>query len=181
MEADGPRHRPPAASTALIPRPRVHPPVSRRHAVEPPRSRPRRLRVAALAGIGAIVAGGTAAVVFGLSSGDGDGKPVAGVVGATLAPGAAGGGEQGAPTSVRLEDNGTTIQVSWTDESGGEAPSVVAYGPAGQQPRVDAAIAPGTTEYQLHGLDPRQDYCVVVAAYYEPEQLASSRPVCTSR
>jgi hypothetical protein len=87
----------------------------------------------------------------------------------------------GAPTGVRLRDEGTSITVSWRDPSDGKAPFIVAVGHPGEQVRPYSQVPPGQTSVTVYGLNPGLDYCVTVAAVYSTETFPISDLVCTQR
>ncbi len=85
------------------------------------------------------------------------------------------------PTDLRLQDNGTTITVSWTDPTDGGVPFVVAGGREGQKLGVMATVDAGQTRYTINGLSPRLNYCFTVLAVYSTDTYATSGQVCTDR
>jgi hypothetical protein len=187
------RPLPSRRSTALAKVTRAGLPVHVARPVSAHRMRPRRMRTAGLVGLAAAVVTGTAAVAVGLAHRGGSDDPpqtrtlsVADSVGETLDPAPADAPivpGQSPPGDVQLlaRDNGTTLSVTWTDPSGGRAPFVVAVAPAGEHPTIDAALQPGTTQYLLHGMDPKRDYCVVIGVYYDPATVTKSTATCTTR
>lgn len=85
------------------------------------------------------------------------------------------------PTDLRLQDDTTSIRLTWSDPSGGVVPFVVAGGRAGQPLGAMATLDPGRTSWTVNGLNPRVDYCFTVLAVYSTEQYATSGQVCTTR
>ncbi|GAB3456642.1 hypothetical protein GCM10027570_38520 [Streptomonospora sediminis] len=86
-----------------------------------------------------------------------------------------------APTGVELQDNGATVVVAWTDNSGGEASHHVVGGPVGTTPANLADTEPGTTETAVNGLNTNQEYCFTVVAVLSVDRIARSSEVCTDR
>ncbi len=84
----------------------------------------------------------------------------------------------GAPTGLRLVDNGTSIVLTWQDPPVGQAQFVVA---GGQGTDVRALRTTRETSFTLNGLNPRLDYCFTVAAVYDADRIAVSDLACTSR
>jgi hypothetical protein len=74
-----------------------------------------------------------------------------------------------APVITRLQASGTSVVVTWQDNSGGRAVFVVVQ--AGSQVRqVSGQLAEGTTRYRVDGLDPATaPYCFVVLAFVAAE------------
>ncbi|MEU8263142.1 fibronectin type III domain-containing protein [Micromonospora sp. NPDC048999] len=85
------------------------------------------------------------------------------------------------PTDLRLQDEGTTITVTWSDPTDGVAPFVVAGGRAGQKLGVMATVDAGETRYTINGLSPKLNYCFTVLAVYSTDTYATSGQVCTDR
>jgi hypothetical protein len=85
------------------------------------------------------------------------------------------------PTDVRLRDSGAVITVTWTDPSAGTVSFVVTGGRPGEQLAAMGRLNPGSTRYELQGLNPRLDYCFAVVAVYAVDRFASSPQICTSR
>jgi hypothetical protein len=88
---------------------------------------------------------------------------------------------KGAPTGVKLTDDGTSITVTWTDPTKGTVQFAVLGGPSGEQPQLRGLVEPGTTRLTVMGLNPAVEYCFVVEAFYSVTDLAQSPPVCTHR
>jgi hypothetical protein len=57
---------------------------------------------------------------------------------------------------------------------------VVALARDGRPAAVVTTVPPGTTEYTLT-VDPRAEYCVIVAAVYPGESQSGATSVCTRR
>ncbi|MFE9205418.1 hypothetical protein [Micromonospora sp. NPDC007230] len=85
------------------------------------------------------------------------------------------------PGDLRLQDEATTITVTWTDPTDGGVPFVVAGGRAGQKLGVMATVDPGETRYTVNGLSAKLDYCFTVLAVYSTDTYATSGQVCTDR
>jgi serine/threonine protein kinase len=76
----------------------------------------------------------------------------------------AGGDPAFAPTLNRLQDNGTSITVIWTDPTAGKAQFVV-IDVTGDRPRPLVTVAAKSTTYTVDGLDPKaKQYCFQVVA-----------------
>jgi hypothetical protein len=88
------------------------------------------------------------------------------------------------PTLNRLQDNGTSITVIWTDPTAGRAQFVV-IDVTGERARPLATIAAGTTTYTVDGLDPKaKRYCyqVIAIGLDDPSnQRGSSARTCAVR
>ncbi|GAA1041866.1 hypothetical protein GCM10009557_66570 [Virgisporangium ochraceum] len=86
------------------------------------------------------------------------------------------------PTTIglTLEDKGTSVTVTWTDPSAGQASFVVSYGRADGPATKTERVGAGTTTVTVNQLDPAQDYCFTVAG--EPGSGVGPSPaVCTKR
>jgi hypothetical protein len=90
-------------------------------------------------------------------------------------------GPRAAPRDVVLRDDGTSLTVSWTDPSGGTGAVLLAVARAGQPAGPLQSLAPGTVRHRVTGLDPRADYCVVLAVVYGQDTVAQAAQVCTHR
>jgi hypothetical protein len=88
---------------------------------------------------------------------------------------------QGAPRDVKLVDNKTSIDVSWTDPTSGTVQFALLGGPAGAQAVVQKLVDPGTTTLTLNGINAKSDYCYRVVAFYSATNAASSDQICTHR
>ncbi|WP_412541907.1 protein kinase [Longispora sp. K20-0274] len=92
----------------------------------------------------------------------------------------------GIPTNVTLKDSpdGSSVLITWVDNSGGKAPTTIASHRAGetgpaQQPVV---LEAGVTSYEFKGgLNARYNYCFVVATVYPGTKIAPAAEVCTTR
>jgi serine/threonine-protein kinase PknK len=90
----------------------------------------------------------------------------------------------GAPTDVRLQDDQTSITVSWTDPSGGTVQFAVLGGRANEQLQLLKVLDPGTTSWKHEGVNDAYDHCYLVAAFYKADGsdvAARSKQVCTHR
>ncbi|GAB3852436.1 hypothetical protein ACFPIJ_58010 [Dactylosporangium cerinum] len=81
-----------------------------------------------------------------------------------------------------VRDSGTTIDVAWTDPTGGTRPTILFLTKDDTPPVVAATVQAATTSHRLTGLDRRaRRYCVSVAIAYSTTTLARAPDVCTSR
>ncbi|WP_461002338.1 protein kinase domain-containing protein [Streptomonospora sediminis] len=98
---------------------------------------------------------------------------------ATQAPDAA----EMAPTSVRIVRDGTiSVELSWTDNSGGTATHHVVGGPVGAEEVTSMASVPlGETGIEITGLNSEAEYCFRVVAVQSTDVSAASKQVCTDR
>jgi hypothetical protein len=85
------------------------------------------------------------------------------------------------PLRLDLRDEGTKLVATWGVLPGGPAPIVVALSRAGQPATVVADLPAGATGYTVTKVDPRVDYCVIVAAVYPGETASGATSVCTQR
>ncbi|MFU8849385.1 hypothetical protein ACNAW0_00075 [Micromonospora sp. SL1-18] len=85
------------------------------------------------------------------------------------------------PTDLRLQDEQTTITITWADPTDGGVPFVVAGGRAGQKLGMMGTVDAGTIRYTVNGLSPNLDYCFTVLAVYSTDTYATSGQVCTDR
>ncbi len=90
-------------------------------------------------------------------------------------------GPRAAPRDVVLSDDGTSVTVSWSDPSGGTGSVLLAVARAGQPAGPLQSLPPGTVRHRVTGLDPRADYCVVLAVVYGQDTVAQAAQVCTHR
>ncbi|MFC7480811.1 fibronectin type III domain-containing protein [Luedemannella flava] len=88
----------------------------------------------------------------------------------------------GAPTNVRLTDNGDSVTVRWVDPtSAGTLPFAVSTRTRAGKYLPAVTVPAGRSSAVVHGLDPEQDYCFIVTAIYSADTLAPADPVCTAR
>nr|WP_285700603.1 serine/threonine-protein kinase [Actinomadura sp. NBRC 104412] len=85
------------------------------------------------------------------------------------------------PRQVRIVDRQIAVVLTWEDASEGEAAHYVVGGPKGQTPTRLAEAAAGTAKAEISGLNPSVDYCFVVVAVLTIDQVAATKPVCTTR
>jgi hypothetical protein len=140
------------------------------YAQESPPSPKRSLGIfAAIAAVLAAVIA-VSALVFVLANRSGD-KPDSDVP--TL------GGEP--PTGVTLKDQGARIRVTWTDPAAGGVSFLVAMAQPGQQLSPVGTLGPGTTSFEIGGLNANLNYCFAVVAVYRNNKFATSQQACTNR
>ncbi|MEO3828166.1 hypothetical protein [Actinomadura sp. B10D3] len=89
--------------------------------------------------------------------------------------------QQYVPGQVRIVDGRISIEVSWTDRSGGRAAHYVVGGPSGRPPSTLASAAPGTAKVTVTALNPSVDYCLTVVAVMDVDRVSQAKPVCTHR
>ncbi|XRQ08763.1 hypothetical protein ACN3XK_71745 [Actinomadura welshii] len=157
------------------------------------------LAVAVLAG----VAIGAAGLIGAVRTAGGDGAaerhpraesapPESAPAGAPSAPAAPSGMPTSTPTAVRpaqkfvpgqvrITDGRVSIEVAWTDRSGGRAAYYVVGGPAGRPPTTLASAPPGTEKVRIVALNPSVDYCLTVVAVVDVDRVGQSKAVCTHR
>ena len=81
-----------------------------------------------------------------------------------------------------VRDTGTTIDIAWTDPTGGTRPTIVYLAKDDSPAVVAATVQAATSSVRLTGLDPRAHrYCIGVAVAYGPATTARAPDVCTSR
>ncbi|MFC5007072.1 hypothetical protein ACFPIJ_55865 [Dactylosporangium cerinum] len=81
-----------------------------------------------------------------------------------------------------LRDTGTTIDVAWTDPTGGTRPTILFLTKNDTPPVVAATVQAAATRHQLTGLDRHaRRYCISAAIAYSPTTLARAPDVCTNR
>jgi hypothetical protein len=85
------------------------------------------------------------------------------------------------PADVRLQDFGTSMQVSWTDTGTGKNSFIITGGHPGEVLKPMGEVGPGATSFELHGLNDQLDYCFAVVAVYGTNSFAGSAQACTSR
>ncbi|AGL15923.1 fibronectin type III domain-containing protein [Actinoplanes sp. N902-109] len=86
-----------------------------------------------------------------------------------------------APTDVRMRDYGSSVKLFWTDPANGRVSFIVTGGHPGEQLKSMGQVGPGTTSFDLNGLNPDLDYCFAIVAVYSATQFATSPQTCTSR
>ncbi|WP_433273388.1 protein kinase domain-containing protein [Actinosynnema sp. CS-041913] len=171
------------------PRPVVPPPAPPMVTLPEPPVRPRRSRRPLVFASVAVVAGVVAGVLLSTQDrGGGQAAPPSTTttteseipVPATTTPATIpeGGDPKYRPTLKRLEDNGSSIELFWTDPSDGNAQFVVVdVTGAKAQPLVN--VAAGVTSYTVEGLDPEADqYCFQLLAIglVDPTTQSGSSP-----
>ncbi|HET6531160.1 MAG TPA: tetratricopeptide repeat protein [Actinoplanes sp.] len=85
------------------------------------------------------------------------------------------------PADVRLQDFGTSVQISWSDPGPGKTSFIIAGGHPGEVLKPMGEVGPGQTTYRLQGLNDQLEYCFAVLAVYSTTEFASSAQSCTSR
>ncbi|MEN3309792.1 MAG: hypothetical protein V7603_5994 [Micromonosporaceae bacterium] len=85
------------------------------------------------------------------------------------------------PGNVTLQDDGTSITVTWTDPSEGAGTVLLALSRGGQPAGPLRPLPAGTQEHVLGGLDPTANYCVIIAMVYPGDAVARADEVCTTR
>ncbi|MBB4765140.1 tetratricopeptide repeat protein [Amorphoplanes digitatis] len=86
-----------------------------------------------------------------------------------------------APTDVRMRDYGSSVRLFWSDPANGRASFVVTGSQTGEQLRPMGNVGPGTTSFDLNGLNADLDYCFAIVAVYSTTQFSTSPQTCTSR
>jgi hypothetical protein len=89
-------------------------------------------------------------------------------------------GNAKAPADVKVQDNKTSVTLTWRDPSHGAVPFIVAGGQQGAMRQLQA-LAAGTTKYTINGLNPKLNYCFTVAAVYGTDDVQLSELSCTNR
>ncbi|WP_159944738.1 MULTISPECIES: protein kinase [unclassified Nocardiopsis] len=84
-----------------------------------------------------------------------------------------------APSGVLLSDGLASVELSWTDNSGGTASFFVLGGLSGHEPLTLARTGPGVVSAQIVTADAVMEYCFTVVAV--DGSAAASEEVCTSR
>jgi hypothetical protein len=152
--------------------------------VEPAYPRSRRSAYASAA-IGGAVLGLILYAVLGLRGGtapsDGGAKAStkAGASPSTMVTPQKSGGHT--PRQLRIVDRQIAVALTWEDASDGGAAHYVVGGPRGRAPTRLAEAAAGTAKAEISGLNPTVDYCFAVVAVLTIDQVAATRPVCTTR
>lgn len=81
-----------------------------------------------------------------------------------------------------VRDTGTTIDVAWTDPSGGLRPTILLIAKDSAPATVAATVPAATTTYRFTGLDPdARRYCVGVAVAYSTTAVMYAADMCTTR
>ncbi|GAB3865996.1 hypothetical protein GCM10027610_117360 [Dactylosporangium cerinum] len=81
-----------------------------------------------------------------------------------------------------VRDTGATIDVAWTDPSGGTRPAIVFLAEDDGPATVAGTVQAAATSFRLTGLDAHAHrYCVSVALAYSPTDVARSADACTAR
>jgi hypothetical protein len=135
---------------------------------QPPPKRSLGIFAAIAAVLAAVIA--VSALVFVLANRSGD-KPDSNVP--TL------GGKP--PTDVVLKDEGAHIRVTWADPAGGKVSFLVAMARPGEQLKPVSTLGPGTTSFEIGGLNADLNYCFAVVAVYRDNKFATSQQACTNR
>lgn len=151
--------------------------------------RPRKRRIALYLGIVATIVGITLGIAAQALRSDGDDPPQRRDSGSTALPTldpTAGGTVQPpkynpaiSPVLRRLDDDGTSLTLTWADRTGGEASfTVVQTRPV--RAILGQLLAPGTTSYAITGVDPdAKDLCyTVIATTLDGELAAAKAPRC---
>ncbi|MEU4427883.1 fibronectin type III domain-containing protein [Actinoplanes sp. NPDC024001] len=89
--------------------------------------------------------------------------------------------ESAPPAGVRLDDQGATVAVSWTDPAGGQIPFMITMGRPGEPLKPVASTGAGETSFRMTGLNVGLDYCFAVVAVYATDRFAASEQACTRR
>jgi hypothetical protein len=118
------------------------------------------------------VLGGSAALVVAFLSSEPRGDRGGGPSPSASAP---------SPIRLTLDDRGATLNLIWTDPSGGRVPFVVSYGRAEGPADKTERVAAGTTSLLVTQLNPALDYCFTVEVGDPAAGVAPSPTVCTSR
>ncbi|MFC7331219.1 hypothetical protein [Marinactinospora rubrisoli] len=87
-----------------------------------------------------------------------------------------------APTGAEISlDAGSTVRITWQDNTQGRAEYYVVGGPLGTTPRTLAGAEQYSSQVEITGLNPSVDYCFTVMAIVGVDEVAPSQEVCTSR
>jgi hypothetical protein len=144
--------------------------------------------VVALLGVTVIVAGGAVAFILGGLAGKPDavaGGPATDP--ATPAPVATAtrfvtAVREGAPGNIKLQDNRTSVTLTWTDPTTTHTVPVAIstrHSNGSFLPLVSADR--GITTAKVEKLDPKVNYCFTLTAIYAADHFAAAAPVCTKR
>jgi hypothetical protein len=85
------------------------------------------------------------------------------------------------PTDVALRDQGARIRLTWADPAGGGVSFLVAMARPGEQLKPVSTLGPGTTSFEIGGLNANLNYCFAVVAVYRNNKFATSQQACTNR
>jgi hypothetical protein len=85
------------------------------------------------------------------------------------------------PTGVALTDRGSRIRLTWTDPAAGGVSFLVAMARPGEQLKPVSTLGPGTTSFEIGGLNANVNYCFAVVAVYRNNKFATSQQACTNR
>ena len=85
------------------------------------------------------------------------------------------------PTAVALKDQGSRIGLTWADPAGGGVSFLVAMARPGEQLKPVSTLGPGTTSFEIGGLNANLNYCFAVVAVYRNNKFATSQQACTNR
>jgi hypothetical protein len=151
--------------------PATEPPTAR-----PAGERPRRIGRVVLAAAAGLIAVAAAVSVAAVAATNRPVRPAPVASASVITPVA-----NGAPGEVRLTDNGAAITVSWTDPTHGAVEFLVTGAPVGGPPLPLRNLARGMSSVTYGGLDPRANYCFVVAAVYAVDRVATAPRACTTR
>ncbi|TDO37179.1 fibronectin type III domain-containing protein [Paractinoplanes brasiliensis] len=85
------------------------------------------------------------------------------------------------PGDVTLVDKGTSIEVKWSDPTGGTVSFMVIMGRPGLELKPAGTLVPGRTSFEMGGLNATLNYCFAVVAVYSGNKFATSPQACTAR
>jgi hypothetical protein len=157
------------------------PPNSRRLPV--PAGRPERSRIHPLL-LATVLAGGvaTAAAVVILTLPGADGATTG-----PVQPSAAGAqpltatADPGAPSDVRLRDEGPSVSLQWVNPPGAGGEVLITVARTDRPPVTVAELPTGATDYVVYSLGEQHNYCITVAVRTTGGKTAAAAPVCTRR
>jgi hypothetical protein len=89
--------------------------------------------------------------------------------------------KDGAPRNLAIDDRGTSVILNWVDTTEGRAPFIIFSARSGQPTKAVGKELQGQSSSVVNGLNPKADYCFVVAAAVSVDVLANSDSVCTAR
>ncbi|GIE32959.1 hypothetical protein Ait01nite_060040 [Actinoplanes italicus] len=158
------------------------PPNSRRLPVRT--ERPERSRGLHPLLLAAVLAGGVAAaaavVIVTLPGADG-------ATTAPVQPSAAGAqpltatADPGAPSDVRLRDDGPSVSLQWVYPRDARGEVVITVARTDRPPVTVAELPAGATDYVVYSLGEQHNYCITVAVRANGGGTAAAVPVCTRR